>query len=376
MPQGSQSAGFSMNELMLIAFGDIPPLESGLGAEPSLLAPSSEHSRPPIKFYFDDILSGHLDQFKAFEFLRDHFLPRVDWSMLKLSFKKLRLFQSEVTALGVTHQIHGIIKTKSSRSEKIQEFPTPSSIENIRQFLGTVGICRRWIKNFTEIARPMNKLLQKDQPWEWGSQQQASFQLIKDKGCEVIEMHGIDFSLPIRLYSDASKYGGGCLITQMQPAQPSPGSSTATSTSASPKLVEHPVLFDSFAFSASQLNYGTYKKELCAIVEFARKYHYLFHAPEPSIILTDHKPLTFFIDSPLSEGIYARWASELQALHTKIEWIPGKKNSVADALSRTIFPDLQPGQSDAILDSIGHLDPSLNWVWKDGKGGYEELLKL
>jgi hypothetical protein len=162
----------------------------------------------------------------------------------------------------------------------------------------------------------------------------------------------------------------------MQPAQPSPGSSTATSTSASPKLVKHLVLFDSFAFSASQLNYGTYKKELCVIVEFARKYYYLFHVPEPSIILTDHKPLTFFIDSPLSEGIYARWASELQALHTKIEWIPGKKNSVADALSRTIFPDLQPGQSDAILDSIGHLDPSLNWVWKDGKGGYEELLKL
>lgn len=78
MPQGSQLAGFSMNELMLIAFGYIPPLESGLGAEPSLLAPSLEHSRPPIKFYFNDILSGHLDQFKAFEFLRDHFLPRVD----------------------------------------------------------------------------------------------------------------------------------------------------------------------------------------------------------------------------------------------------------------------------------------------------------
>ena len=92
MPQGSRSAGFSMNELMLITFGYIPPLPDGSGEEPSLLMPLAEDQAAPHSFYFDDIFSGFMNAGTALQFLEDHFLPRIAWSMMKLSFKKLRLF--------------------------------------------------------------------------------------------------------------------------------------------------------------------------------------------------------------------------------------------------------------------------------------------
>ncbi|KAI1000467.1 hypothetical protein K3495_g7728 [Podosphaera aphanis] len=120
-----------------------------------------------------------------------------------------------------------------------------------------------------------------------------------------------------------------------------------------------------------------YKKELCAIVEFARKYEHMLRSPSPSVILTDHKPLIYFLVSSMLDGIYARWASELRCLGVEIVWIPGSRNVVADALSRTVFPDAEcntpPMEEFGELVLDGHDNPL--WVWKDGKGGYEELLK-
>lgn len=99
----------------------------------------------------------------------------------------------------------------------------------------------------------------------------------------------------------------------------------------------------------------------------------------PSIIWTDHKPLTFFLETPLFYGIYSRWALELGALNVEIRYIEGSKNKVADALSQTIFPDPECAKDD-FLDSIGDVvdnqDGKPKWVWKDGKGRYEELLQL
>jgi transposase InsO family protein len=375
MPQGSQSAGFSMNELMYIALGYIPPLPDGTGEEPSLLASDRPDQLPSVKHYFDDVFGGHKDATEALEFLENHLLPRMDWAQLKLSFKKLKLFQSEILALGVTHLVHGVVKTKEARTKKIKDFPVPTDIRGIKSFLGTVGITRRWIANFSEIAKPLLSLLVKDQPFVWGLHHQVSFDLLREKCSQVVESYGFDFSKPARLYSDASGFGGGCCITQMR-LNPKPPD-TASDKSRT-QLIEVPILFDSFVFTKPQRQYGTYKRELCAIVEFARKYRHYFTCPG-SLILTDHKPLTGFLDSPYVEGIYARWSAELSTLNVCIQWIPGKRNVVADSLSRTVFPDLDSDTTDTALESLGYVDSTdanPRWIWKDGKGGYTELLRL
>jgi hypothetical protein len=77
MPQGSKSAPFSMNELILVVFGYIPLLD-GSREEPSLLSSFSEDTLLPLKFYFNDIFGGHKSVDEALYFLESELLPRIE----------------------------------------------------------------------------------------------------------------------------------------------------------------------------------------------------------------------------------------------------------------------------------------------------------
>lgn len=144
---------------------------------------------------------------------------------------------------------------------------------------------------------------------------------------EIVESHGPYPHEPCEMYTDASKYGIGCVITQRQ--------KKGTQSS---KKVNVPLIFDSMLLSSTQKNYGTYKRELFAMVHFGTKYAHMFKIHDKaSIFYTDHEPLVHFIHSPYTEGIYARWAIFLRSLNVEIKWISRKRNAVADALSQTVF---------------------------------------
>lgn len=94
----------------------------------------------------------------------------------------------------------------------------------------------------------------------------------------------------------------------------------------------------------------------------------------PAIIHTDHKPLVHFLKSDLHEGIYGHRADQLRRLNIEIKYIPGPRNKVADGLSRTLFDEVC-SETHAVIDMYEALrKKGPHWVWKDGKGGYEEML--
>lgn len=159
-------------------------------------------------------------------------------------------------------------------------------------------------------------------------------------------MYGIDFSRPVHLYTDASGFAAGCVVTQFLP----PDRADVPDKKSSNELVEVPVIYDSFAFTPSRAKYPTYKRELYAISEFAKEYDYLCKHPyHPAIIHTDHRPLTHFFKTDTHEGIYGHWADQLRQLNVKIEYIPGHRNKVADGLSRTLFDDVECAPTPAVL---------------------------
>lgn len=368
MPQGEQSSGFSMAEVMTIALGPIPALPVQYqtsefdGAFESLLGHNSINADPECAYYFDDIFGGHETAEAALDFLQFQFFPRMAWAKLRLSFAKMKLFMEKIKALGMLHTVGGIVEIVPSRIKSIQDMKPPKSQTQVRQFLGSIGICRRWIRNYSEIARPLTRLTGKVE-WRWEGSEQLSFQFLQEKACSAVETHGWDNKSPVTLYSDASQYGAGCCIVQNRPL--------ATTG----KTAEHPIALDSFTFSTTERNYGTYKRELLGIVKFCRKFYYMLRNEETSVIMTDHRPLTYFLHSHLVHGIYSRWAAELQLLNIRIEYVPGEKNEVADALSRVMFPK-EDCSEDEVLASLG--DHNANgpvWVWKDGKGGYAQLLE-
>lgn len=213
MQQGAQSAGFTMTELAYRAFVPVP----APNPEPSLLHSPDPAVPPPLTFYMDDFFGGFRDFEDLFSFLKDHFFPRVEWARLLLSFRKLRLFASTIKALGVTHVIGGLIQILEDRISKIMKWPVPSDQSEVRAFLGTTGITRRWVKNFAELARPLSRLTVKV-PWKWEQAEQLSFELLRIKCATTTSMHGINLEQAVHIYSDASGFAAGCAITQIQPA--------------------------------------------------------------------------------------------------------------------------------------------------------------
>ena len=392
MQQGSKSAGFTMTEAAYRAFGALPHL-----GEPSLLHSSKPSDLPSLVFYMDDFFGGFSGFEELYEFLRTHFLPRVEWARFRLSFKKLKLFASAIKALGITHVVGGLMQILESRIAKVAKWPVPRDQSEVRAFLGTVGITRRWVRNFAEIARPLSRLTGKV-AWKWGESEQLSFELLKIKCATTTSMHGIDLSRSVCIYTDASGFAAGCAITQVHPLpkasqdqelrKPSeilPKETRKPSTTRAQNLkprkpptatTEVPILYDSFTFTSAQRKYPTYKRELCAIATFCKKYDYLCkHPHNPTIVFTDHKPLTHFLGSDLHEGVYGNWADQLRRLNIEIRYLPGPRNKVADGLSRTLFQD--PDCSDD--PKVGRIYQELRsqgprWVWKDGKGGFDSFL--
>nr|GEX78486.1 putative reverse transcriptase domain-containing protein [Tanacetum cinerariifolium] len=101
-----------------------------------------------------------------------------------------------------------------AKIESIKDWASPKSPTEIRQFLGLAGYYRRFIEGFSKIAKSMTKLTQKNVKFDWGEEEEAAFQLIKQKLC----------SAPIRalpkgsenfiVYCDASHKGLGAVIMQ------------------------------------------------------------------------------------------------------------------------------------------------------------------
>ena len=364
MQQGSKSAGFTMTELVYRAFGALPP---PIG-EPSLLHSSDPANLPILTFYMDDFFGGFRSFDEQYEFLREHFLPRVEWARLRLSFKKLRLFESQIRALGVIHAVGGHVRILEERIEKIARWPEPLNQSAVRGFLGAVGITRRWIKNFAELSRPLTRLTGKVD-WRWELPEQLSFEILRIKSATRVSMHGVNLNLPVHFYTDASGFGAGLAITQYQPA----GSVGAFGNSS--RDVEVPIIYDSFTFAPTRRKYPTYKRELYALVTFVTKYDYFAKHPYlPAVVHTDHKPLTHFLDSDLHEGIYGHWADKLRRLNIVIQYVPGHRNKVADALSRTLF-DAECSETSTVQQVHKELiNQGPQWVWKDGAGGFEAFL--
>ncbi|KAI0995222.1 hypothetical protein K3495_g12960, partial [Podosphaera aphanis] len=303
-PQGSHTSGFSFTELMYIALGEIPHNDAGFEAESSLTHGNSPGELATAAFYMDDVFCGTNTYESAYQSL-EKMLCRLRWARLRLSFHKLKLFVSNIIALGVSHTVGGIVQVVTERSLKLREWPVPKDATQVRAFIGAIGITRRWIKNFGEIQRPLSRLTGKVE-WRWGPSEQLSFEILRDKCSTVVDMFGWDYLEPVRLFTDASLYAGGCVITQIREEK------------------EVPILYNSVTFSKSEKNYGTYKRELFAMVSFARKHDYMLKGSKTSTIFTDHHPFIYFLESSALE-----------------EWAGSEPR----------------------------------WIWKDDHGGYEELLR-
>ncbi|GKE43801.1 putative reverse transcriptase domain-containing protein [Tanacetum coccineum] len=229
---------------------------------------------------------------------------------LYAKFSKCEFWLQEVQFLGHVVNRDGI-HVDPSKVESIKNWKTPESSTEIRSFLGLTSYYRRFIENFSKIAKPLTLLTQNNKAYVWGDKQDEAFQILKEKLCNAPVLALTDGPDDFVVYYDASKQGFGCVLMKR-------GKVIAY---ASRQLKKH------------EKNYTTHDLELGAVV-FALKIwrHYLYGTK--SVIYTDHKSLQYIFDQKDLNMHQRRWIELLSDYECEIKYHPGKANVVADALSR------------------------------------------
>ena len=127
--------------------------------------------------YLDDVIvfsktfEDHVDQL-------GQVLTRLSDAGLKVAPKKCHFFQSQVAFLGHIVSAQGI-STENSKTQCIVEWPQPKNIKEVRQFTGLCAYYRRYVKNFSQIARPLHKLTEKERPFLWTEECTKAFNDLK-----------------------------------------------------------------------------------------------------------------------------------------------------------------------------------------------------
>lgn len=235
---------------------------------------------------------------------------------LKVKKSKCRLLEKEVEFLGHIINEYGI-KPNPDKVRVIKESKPPKDKTQLKSFLGLCSFYRKFIKNFGEIAKPLNAVSSSEK-FCWGTEQQKAWEELKN----IITSDKIliypNFEKPFIIVTDASKYALGGVLTQKHEG------------------TQKPIMYISRNLSKSELNYSVYELELLAIIFALKKFRPYIYG-QKVIVQTDHKPLIWLSKTSKRElnGRLARWIVTMLDFDIEIEYIPGKINKVADFLSRT-----------------------------------------
>ena len=266
--------------------------------------------------YLDDIVIYASSLEEHNKRLREVF-NRLRKNKLKLQPEKCEFLRKEVIYLGHIITENGILP-EPTKLDAVNKFPVPKNVKGIQSFIGLAGYYRRFIDNFSKIARPLTKLTKKDEKFSWSTEQQNAFETLKNKLTTAPVLQYPNFEQEFIVTSDASDYAIGAVLSQGTVGQ------------------DRPIAYASRVLSRAEKNYSTTEKELLAIVWAVKHFRPYLYGTKFKII-TDHKPLTwlFSVNDPGSRLI--RWRLKLEEYDYVILHKAGKANANADALSRNVI---------------------------------------
>ena len=141
-------------------------------------------------------------------------MKRLQENDLFLKATKCEFNKTKVEYLGMVIE-EGKISMDPGKLNGIREWPAPSTVKQTRGFLGFRNFYRRFIQNFSQLAKPLNDLLKKDQKFEWTPSCQSAFDDLKKRFTEEPVLMMPDQTKPFQIETDASKYATGAVLTQL-----------------------------------------------------------------------------------------------------------------------------------------------------------------
>nr|GFA30211.1 retrotransposon protein, putative, Ty3-gypsy subclass [Tanacetum cinerariifolium] len=245
-------------------------------------------------------------------------LPRIDdlFDQLQgaMHFSKIDL---RVAFLGHIVSAEGITMDPA-KVEAITKWPRPTSVTEVRSFLGLAGYYRRFVEGFSRLALPLTKLMRKCKKFVWNEEREKSFEELKQRLVSAPVLTLPSGSGGFQIYSDASKKGLGCVLMQHGKV----------------------IAYASRQLKPYEVNYPTHDLELAAQELNMRQ---------------------------------RRWLELLKDYDTNIQYHPGKANVVADALSRKSSMIVGIKVEEEIIRDLERLDIKL---YVRGQHGYWASLRV
>ena len=274
--------------------------------------------------YLDDILVfGNTGQ-QHNERLRNIF-EKIKNAGIKLGPKKCKILEKEISYLGHVISAEGI-KTDPTKVEAIRNWPLPSSVGELKSFLGFCNYYRKFVKNYAELVESLETLVKDSCEGSWHKMKKSKITLTKDHIAKIDLLKNKLCSSPVLVHpnrhdvfildTDASHGCIGAVLSQLQNGN------------------ERVISYASRKLSTTEKFYCTTRKELLAVVNFVRQFkHYLYG--KKFLLRTDHKSITWMLKADMNTSQYFNWKHELSLFDFDVIHRPGTQHVNADFLSRS-----------------------------------------
>ena len=268
---------------------------------------------------FSETIEGHIEKLqKVFQRMRE----------ANLTFKpsKCTYLQEEINLLGFVVNSNGI-KPAEDKLRSVKDFPRPKKTKEVQSFLGLCNFYRKFIKDFSIIARPLHDATKKNN-YHWGPAQEEAFLTLKENLISAPLLRHFNPDKGCTLHTDASGTGIGAVLLQENDGN------------------LHPIAYISRSLSKSEKNYAASELELLAVVWSLGYLRHLVYG-RPVKIITDHHALCWINNIKEQSRRLARWALKLAEYDYTIEYRKGTKHMDADCLSRNpVLNALSPTEED------------------------------
>ncbi|XP_056845060.1 uncharacterized protein LOC130496730 [Raphanus sativus] len=269
----------------------------------------------------EDVVEVFMDDFSVYGSLFSaclsnlcRVLQRCEDTNLVLNWEKCHFMVKEGIVLGHKISEKGIEVDKAKIDVMVSLAP-PKTVKDIRSFLGHAGFYRRFIQDFSKIARPLTRLLCKEEIFLFGKECLEAFKKLKNELVNAPIVQPPDWSLPFEIMCDASDYAVGAVLGQKKDGK------------------THVIYYASQTLNDAQMKYATTEKEMLAIV-FAFEKFRSYLVGSKVIVYTDHAALRHLLAKKDAKPRLLRWILLLQEFDLEIRDKPGVENGVADHLSR------------------------------------------
>jgi transposase InsO family protein len=260
-----------------------------------------------VRVYLDDCLVLNKTTFQDHLAKLELALKRISDAGLRINAEKSYFGRGAIEYLGYWVTREGI-QPLPAKVDAMLSMEEPKTRRQLRAFVGLVNYYRDMWRRRSHVLAPLTALCSDSKKWVWGEEQRKAFTQVKQILSKEAILAFPDFSKEFVIYTDASKYQLGGVITQEG----------------------KPLAFYSRKLNDAQTRYTTTERELLSIVETLKEFRNILLGQQ-IVVYTDHKNLIY---NDLQTDRVLRWRLLLEEYGVDIRYITGITNIVADVLSR------------------------------------------